>query len=148
MRMTVRLRGTEADLRHTGEELQSRVDQRTAELEQANQLLLVEMIERQRMEERQRLARDLHDSVAQTLYGISLGINTANSFLDTDRAQAVEALDYALRLTDAGLAEMRALIFELRPNTLEMEGLVSRTHPAGGGLPHTLHHRGGTRPVR
>jgi signal transduction histidine kinase len=86
--------------------------------------LLAEAVERQRMEERQRLARDLHDSVAQTLYGIGLGINTANSYLDNDLARATEALNYALKLTNSGLAEMRALIFELRPVTLEMEGLV------------------------
>jgi PAS domain S-box-containing protein len=77
------------------------------------------------MEERQRLARELHDSVSQALYGISLGINTARTLFDTDRAKVLEALDYALSLTRGGLTEMRALIFELRPESLEMEGLVA-----------------------
>jgi signal transduction histidine kinase len=44
---------------------------------------------------------------------------------DTDRAKVLEALDYALALTRGGLTEMRALIFELRPESLEMEGLVA-----------------------
>jgi PAS domain S-box-containing protein len=80
--------------------------------------------ERIALEERQRLARELHDSVSQALYGISLGVNTALTLFDTDRARVLEALNYALTLTRAGLTEMRALIFELRPESLEMEGLV------------------------
>jgi PAS domain S-box-containing protein len=75
-------------------------------------------------EERQRLARELHDSVSQALYGISLGINTALTLFETDRAKVLEALNYALSLAHAGLTEMRALIFELRPESLAIEGLV------------------------
>jgi signal transduction histidine kinase len=77
------------------------------------------------LEERQRLARELHDSVSQALYGISLGINTARTLYDTNRGSTLEALDYAHSLTRAALAEMRALIFELRPESLENEGLVA-----------------------
>jgi signal transduction histidine kinase/HAMP domain-containing protein len=77
------------------------------------------------LEERQRLARDLHDSVSQALYGIALGARTARTLLDRDPASAKEPLEYVLSLADAGLAEMRALIFELRPESLETEGLVA-----------------------
>jgi signal transduction histidine kinase len=77
------------------------------------------------LEERQRLARELHDSVSQALYGIALGARTARTLLDRDAAQAVEPVDYVLSLAEAGLAEMRALIFELRPESLEIEGLVA-----------------------
>jgi signal transduction histidine kinase len=77
------------------------------------------------MEERQRLARDLHDSVSQALYGIALGARTARTQLDREPAKAVEPVDYVLSLAEAGLAEMRALIFELRPESLESEGLVA-----------------------
>ena len=76
------------------------------------------------LEEQQRLARELHDSVSQALYGISLGINTTLTLFNMDRTRVLEALNYALSLTHAGLTEMRALIFELRPESLEMEGLV------------------------
>jgi len=77
------------------------------------------------LEERQRLARGLHDSVSQALYSIGLGARTARELLDRDPAQAVEPVEYVLSLAEAGLAEMRALIFELRPDSLEKEGLVA-----------------------
>jgi PAS domain S-box-containing protein len=76
-------------------------------------------------EERQRLARELHDSVSQALYGIALGAHTARTLLDRDPHQVVEPLNYVLSLAEAALVEMRALIFELRPESLVREGLVS-----------------------
>jgi signal transduction histidine kinase len=77
------------------------------------------------LQERQRLARELHDSVSQALYGIALGARTASTLLAKDPQRAGEPLNYVLSLAEAGLAEMRALIFELRPETLENEGLVA-----------------------
>jgi len=76
------------------------------------------------LEERQRLARELHDSVSQALYGIALGAKTARTLLEHDPNRAADPLDYVLSLAEAGLTEMRALIFELRPESLEREGLV------------------------
>jgi signal transduction histidine kinase len=77
------------------------------------------------LEERQRLARELHDSVSQALYGMALGTRTARTLLDRDPSKAAEPLDYVLGLAEAGMAEMRALIFELRPEALQEEGLVA-----------------------
>jgi signal transduction histidine kinase len=77
------------------------------------------------LEERQRLARELHDSVSQALYGIALGARTARTLLDRDPGRVVEPLEYVLAQAEAGLTEMRALIFELRPQALESEGLVA-----------------------
>jgi signal transduction histidine kinase len=77
------------------------------------------------LEERQRLARELHDSVSQALYGIVLGVRTARTLLDRDPARAAEPLEYVLTQAEAGITEMRALIFELRPEILESEGLVT-----------------------
>ncbi len=77
------------------------------------------------LQERQRLARELHDSVSQALYGIALGARTARTLVERDPARAVEPLEYVLSLAEAGLAEMRALLFELRPESLEVEGLVA-----------------------
>jgi signal transduction histidine kinase len=77
------------------------------------------------LEERQRLARELHDSVSQALYGIALGARTAQAQLERDPARLAEPLDYILSLAEAGLSEMRALIFELRPESLQNEGLVA-----------------------
>ncbi len=77
------------------------------------------------VEERQRLARELHDSVSQALYGIGLGARTARTLLDRDPERAKDPVEYVMSLAEAGLAEMRALIFELRPESLELEGLVA-----------------------
>ena len=77
------------------------------------------------LEERQKLARELHDSVSQALYGIVLGVRTAQTQLERDPAKLTEPLDYILSLAEAGLSEMRALIFELRPESLQNEGLIA-----------------------
>jgi signal transduction histidine kinase len=77
------------------------------------------------LEERTRLARELHDSVSQALYGIALGTRTARVLLDRDPSKVPESLEYVLSLAQAGLSEMRALIFELRPESLENEGLTA-----------------------
>jgi PAS domain S-box-containing protein len=82
------------------------------------------------LEERQRLARELHDSVSQVLYGVGLGARTSQALLDRAdippelKSSLAEPQAYVLSLAEAGLAEMRALIFELRPDSLEREGLV------------------------
>lgn len=91
-------------------------------IENAN--LYYQAQERASLEERQRLARELHDSVSQALYGIALGAKTARGLLDRDPPRAAEPLDYILSLANAGLTEMRALIFELRPEALAQDGLV------------------------
>jgi signal transduction histidine kinase len=77
------------------------------------------------LEERQKLARELHDSVSQALYGIALGARTARTLLDREPERAKEPVEYVLQLAEAGIAEMRALIFELRPESLAQEGLVA-----------------------
>lgn len=79
------------------------------------------------LQERQKLSRELHDSVSQALYGIGLGTRTALKLIEsdaTDKNALTQPLEYVLSLATAGLAEMRALIFELRPESLEAEGLV------------------------
>jgi signal transduction histidine kinase len=59
------------------------------------------------------------------LYSVALGIKTGRVWLDRDPQRAAEPLDFALAQAEIGLAEMRALIFELRPEALEKEGLVA-----------------------
>lgn len=80
--------------------------------------------ERAALEERRRLARELHDSVSQQLYGVALGVQSARHFIETDPPYATEALDYALSLARACQADMRALLFVLHPKELESAGLV------------------------
>jgi len=90
--------------------------------------------DRAALEERQKLARELHDSVSQALYGIALGARTARTLLDRDPSKVAEPLDYVLGLAEAGLAEMRALIFELRPESLAQEGLVGALQKQAASL--------------
>lgn len=78
------------------------------------------------MEERQRLARELHDSVTQALYGISLYAQAASAHLARRRLDKAEQyLDDISGIAQESLADMRLLIFELRPPLLEKEGLVA-----------------------
>ncbi|MCB9113235.1 MAG: HAMP domain-containing protein [Anaerolineales bacterium] len=108
-------------------QMTSELKHRTHELSQTSAELQVKeaQLKVATLEERQRLARELHDSVSQALYGIALGARTAQTQLERDPAKLAEPLDYILSLAEAGLSEMRALIFELRPESLQNEGLVA-----------------------
>lgn len=77
------------------------------------------------LEERQRLARDLHDSATQTIYAITMLAETARILLSSGNAQA--AADCLRDIGDTAreaLQDMRRLLFELRPPVLETEGLA------------------------
>ena len=77
------------------------------------------------LEERSRLARELHDSVSQALFGIVLGTRTALHRIGEVPAEAEDPMKYVLSLAEAALSEMRALIFELRPESLQQQGLIN-----------------------
>jgi len=77
------------------------------------------------VEERARLARELHDSVTQSLFSLNLTLRAARRVLERDPSSAMQLLDNVHELAQGSLAEMRALIFELRPQALENEGLTS-----------------------
>jgi len=77
-------------------------------------------------EERQRLARDLHDSVTQALYSITLHAEGARLLLASGEVVMVaDALRGLQDTAQEALDEMRLLIFELRPPILEQVGLVA-----------------------
>jgi signal transduction histidine kinase len=78
------------------------------------------------LEERQRLARELHDSVSQALYAISLYTETALQQVAEEKlAMATQNLRDARDATREALGEMRLLIFELRPPMLVEYGLAA-----------------------
>jgi signal transduction histidine kinase len=78
------------------------------------------------LEERQRLARELHDSVTQALYGISLYAEAAGRALADGETEPVAAnLREIGATTREALAETRLLLFELRPPLLEEQGLAA-----------------------
>jgi signal transduction histidine kinase len=77
------------------------------------------------LEERQRLARDLHDSVTQTLYSLSLFSRAGREAAeDGDATRLAHSLAELERNTLHALREMRLLLYELRPADLEQEGLA------------------------
>ena len=74
-------------------------------------------------EERQRLARELHDSVSQTLFTCRTMSETALRRWKKDPARAHELMKDVNQLTTMALAEMRILLLELRPTALTKVGL-------------------------
>jgi len=76
------------------------------------------------LEERQRLSRELHDSVNQLLYGMALYTQAAQRKLETGELDAVGShLKNLQESASEALKEMRRLIFELRPSVLNQAGL-------------------------
>ena len=67
------------------------------------------------LEERNRLARELHDSVSQTLFSISLNIRTAQIMFRKDPSLVKGPLEALRSLTESALAEIRGLITQMRP---------------------------------
>lgn len=76
------------------------------------------------LEERNRLARELHDSVTQVLFGLTLNLESAVGLLDRQPEKARALLTRSREMAGEALAEMRSLIFELRPAALQEKGLA------------------------
>lgn len=74
--------------------------------------------------ERNRLARDLHDAVTQTLFSTSLIAEVLPRLWQRDPEEGVRRLDELRQLTRGALAEMRTLLYELRPAVLVQSDLA------------------------
>jgi signal transduction histidine kinase len=88
--------------------------------------------------ERTRLARELHDSVSQALFSMIMHARAAQlsmvkAGLD-EHTPTARAIAQLIELTEGAMAEMRALIFELRPEALLEEGLVGALQKQGAAL--------------
>ena len=78
------------------------------------------------LEDRQRLAHELHDSVTQSLYGVTMYSEAATRLLDSEQGEKAKQLMKELQKTSLeALREMRLLVFELRPPVLEKKGLAA-----------------------
>lgn len=94
-----------------------------------NARLFEEAHARLALQERNRLAQELHDSVSQALFSLTLHTRAAQLSFEQRQSIGTDKLERHLaelrRLTQGALAEMKALIFELRPEALREEGLVA-----------------------
>ena len=98
-----------------------------AELQEAHRELqgyAAQVEELAAVKERNRLARELHDSVTQTIFSMTLTAESTRILLERDPTRVAAQLDRLLELAQSALAEMRSLISHLRPKTVAEEGLV------------------------
>jgi signal transduction histidine kinase len=96
-----------AELRSLNQSLEQRVLQRTTELLDRERLLA-------QVAERQRLARDLHDSVTQALFSLSLGARALRLQAQHNQQHLAEELTEQEQTAQQALSEMRALLHQLR----------------------------------
>jgi two-component system sensor histidine kinase UhpB len=126
--------------RRDRDDLEQRVGQRTAELTQANELLRLEVQERQRAEiqraqlftrlvlaqeeERKRIARDLHDQLGQQLTALRLTLETVSS-LSAERPEIREQVEKLQELARQLDQDVAFRVWELRPPALAELGLAA-----------------------
>jgi signal transduction histidine kinase len=102
-------------------ELRTAHEQLQAYSTQAEELAVVQ--------ERNRLARNLHDSVSQTVFSITFLAEGVRMLCDRDARRAVSELEELGSLAQTALSEMRSLIFELRPAPVGAAPTGNRPRP-------------------
>ena len=101
--------------------VEQQVRDRTAELEAANQQLRASAAQVEELattQERNRLAREIHDGLGHYFTAINMQIAAGRAVLDRDRDCALMALEKAQQLTDEGLADVRRSVAALRESAL------------------------------
>ncbi|MCI0395618.1 MAG: GAF domain-containing sensor histidine kinase, partial [Chloroflexi bacterium] len=107
------------------------------------------------VQERNRLAREIHDTLAQGLSAVTLQLESADALLEAglDPTRARQAVRQALALTRANLEEARRSVLDLRAAPLEGRSLaealelLARLEAARGGFKVTVEVTGGSRPL-
>ncbi len=115
-RMTESLRRARAELEDWAHEMERRVQERSEEVVAQKEQLAV-------LEERQRVARELHDSISQALFTLSITLESAQAYSKRDPSRVPGLLERARAVTNEALGDVRALISELRPVSVEQRGL-------------------------
>jgi ligand-binding sensor domain-containing protein/signal transduction histidine kinase len=83
-----------------------------------NELLRTKAEEMAVVTERNRIARDLHDAITQTLFSANLIAETIAEVWNQDRDKAMQLIKEMRQLNQSALAEMRTLLLELRPSSV------------------------------
>lgn len=98
------------------------------ELQEANQRLEFHARQQEQLaagRERQHLARELHDSVTQTIFSMTLTTQSAKLLLESDRKQVASQLDRLDQLAQGALAEMQVLISHLAPTAITGDNFIN-----------------------
>jgi signal transduction histidine kinase len=125
---------TEQELRLLKTGLEIQVAERTSHLEALKEELVVRIAKEAAFAERDRLARELHDAVTQTLFSLNLIAGTLGRQWSTDPLAAERSTDEVQRLARGALAEMRLLLCELRPHDLAAADLGALVRQLSEGL--------------
>jgi signal transduction histidine kinase len=80
------------------------------------------------MHERSRLARELHDSVTQTVFSMTLAVQTAQVLLAKDVSRVAAQLDRVVELARNASREIQTIVKQLRPASIVEEGLAAALH--------------------
>ena len=119
-----RIEAVMAELRHQAEQLAITNTDLESQI-QENEMLRQQAAEKAILEERNRLARDLHDSVTQSLYSLTLFAEATQRLVNSgDIERANGYLAQVGETAQQALKEMRLLVYELRPVALEEVGLI------------------------
>ncbi len=108
----------------SGDEI-GRLSMRMRRMAERIQALLRSQQELAMLQERNRIARELHDTVKQQNFATLMQLRTARNRMTKEPAAALEALEQAERLVKNSQQELGTLILELRPVALEELGLVN-----------------------
>ena len=140
---------SENALRKAHDELELRVEERTAELARANEMLHLENKERERAEEelrnsekelrllsiqlltaqedeRKRISRELHDTIGQSLSAVKFTVeNVLQEIGEEGSGKGIQTLESTIRMVQGAVEEVRRIQKNLRPPTLDDLGLLA-----------------------
>ncbi|MBN1994370.1 MAG: PAS domain S-box protein [Anaerolineae bacterium] len=80
------------------------------------------------LEEQERFARDLHDGIIQSIYGVGLSLDSAKAAISATNGAARQQIDLSLKSLAQVITDVRNYIFDLRPQALKDKGLYARMH--------------------